>query len=164
MARGPINRHSGLRDGELPRRYLRRNERIDRDDLDEADAYWFELDDYWDPYADATSLDFELVRVWQDVAGVGFAPSLELPAAAPVARPPTEPVGRSDEALVDALFEHLHQVATRATLQAYLASEPYVRALDQIREAARRAPCLAVARWLDALTPPERADSARPVV
>lgn len=142
MARGPINRRSGLRDGDLPRRYRRRHDRTERTDLEDADHdYLLDVDDYWDPHHEATSLDYQLVRVWHDVATIGFGPAIRLPGAIPTHVPDERPAMAPEE-VVDALFDHLQRVASLATLSEYVTSADHVSALDQLRSHGRRWPVL----------------------
>lgn len=74
MAQDPINRRRGLVAGELPRRYLRRNERADPDDLDPLDTYdpgddvdYYVYDNYWQAGASASAADFLLHRLSTEV-------------------------------------------------------------------------------------------------
>ncbi len=148
MARGPINRRSGLGDGDLPRRYRRRHDRTERTDLEEADHdYLLDVDDYWDPYYEATSLDYQLVRVWHDVATIGFGPAIELPGAVAAPGPIEPPAPIAPEAVVDTLFDHLQRVAALATLQDYVTSPEHVAALEHLRSQGRRWP--GMRSWFD---------------
>lgn len=140
MARD-INRHRGLSDGELPRRWLRRHEQAHPDDLesraDDADDYVY--DDYWSPYDIASPFDFLMHRLSTDLL---WASTPRVPWSDGAPEPPPS-IAAVD--LPDALFEHIQRLQSPEAERAYLRGEWARRARIDLAVARERAPALA--RW-----------------
>lgn len=144
MANGTSSRHREFRDGDLPRRWLRRQDRAELPDAEDDPGD--EVDAWWCPYCEWDPLDFELWRVWQDVLSVGFGSSLGIPGAQvgapePGSPPPATRVVFGDDVAV-ALHEHLQRIASPEGRAAYTASASFVAALGQLRAVLRRSPAL----------------------
>jgi hypothetical protein len=149
MTKGTSHRHRELRDGNLPRRWLRRHERAEIPDV--ADDPGDGFDDGCCPYPWCQNcewhwLSFELWRAWQDMQTVGFASSLGVPGAwvgsVWSGEPPPDTSVVFGDDVAAALHQHIRLVASRAGRAAYAASTPYVAALDQLRPMLRRCPGL----------------------
>jgi len=148
MATGIHSRHRELRDGDLPRRWMRRHERAEiPDDVDDPGD---EVDWWWCPHCEWSPLDFELWRVSQDLGSVGLASSLGVPAES-VSEPECEPqppaasVVFGDD-VAAALHQHIQRLTTLKGRAAYARSAQFLGALDQLRAVLQRSPALV--EWL----------------
>jgi hypothetical protein len=107
---------------------------------------YYDDDDWWQPYGEATALDFELWRVWQDVLSVGFAPWLDVRWARrgepALPSPPPDPGALSGDDFAAALHQHLQLIASNAGRAGYLTSAPFAAVRDQLRAAIRQCPAL----------------------
>lgn len=138
MARGHVNLHRGLREGELPRRYLRlRDEDIGDDghDPDPGESFTLNCDDYWNPWNETTARDFNLERTWADLASDLIGARIPLPAATAA---PAAPRVRDD--LVAAFHSHLQRLVDAD--QHGLARDELAAPRRDLRDASVRVPAL----------------------
>src|SRR5689334_12261782 len=109
-----------------------------RDEIDDHHYLFDDIDEYWDPDAGATPLDFHLQQVWEQVLSVAFAPALadflsEATRGALSPEPAAPAIAASE--LADALHAHLEVAISRTSRRDYLERLRRAGTLDDVRTA-----------------------------